>query len=47
MGVASPGLDDGKFEERIQAIHVELAGLNEEANLLAAIIQANFRELVI
>lgn len=46
VGGAAPDLEeDGEFEERIGAIHVELAGLNEDANALAATIQGNFHEL--
>ena len=37
--------DDGEFEERIAAIHIELAGLNEETTALAATIQGNLRNL--
>ena len=44
--MAAPDIaDDGTFEERISEIHVELAGLNEEATALAATIQGNFQEL--
>ena len=34
------------FEQALQGIHLELAGLNEEAAELAALIQGNFEELV-
>ena len=37
--------DDFDFEETIRDIHVELAGLNEEAATLAKAIQTNFEEL--
>ena len=46
VGLAPPETgDDEEFEERLREIHVELAGLNEEAAGLAAKIQANFEEL--
>jgi len=37
--------EDFDFEEAIRDIHVELAGLNDEAAQLARTIQANFEEL--
>jgi len=46
VGVAPPEIDDEfDFEQAISDIHMELAGLNEEAAELAALIQANFEEL--
>jgi type I restriction enzyme M protein len=46
VGVAAPEFgDDEGFEERLAEIHAELAGLNEEAAELAAIIQMNFENL--
>jgi type I restriction enzyme M protein len=46
VGVAPPEVDDDfDFEETIRGIHLELAGLNEEAALLAEQIQQNFEEL--
>ena len=48
VGVAPPEEDENfDFEETMKDIHLELAGLNEEAAELARIIQANFEELVI
>lgn len=47
VGVAPQEVDEGfDFEEALTEIHVELAGLNDEAVELAARIQANFEELV-
>jgi type I restriction enzyme M protein len=47
VGVAPPEPEDEEHvEERLREIHVELAGLNEEAATLAATISANFSELV-
>jgi type I restriction enzyme M protein len=46
VGVAPTEVDDDlDFEETIRGIHLELAGLNEEAVLLAEQIQQNFEEL--
>jgi type I restriction enzyme M protein len=46
VGVAPPEVDDDfNFEETLRGIHLELAGLNEEAALLAEQIQQNFEEL--
>ena len=46
VGVASEEEDeDFDFEERLREIHIELAGLNEEAVTLAVQIQKNFEEL--
>ena len=46
VGVALPELDeDFNFEEALRDIHIELAGLNEEAAELANTIQQNFEEL--
>lgn len=45
-GVAPPEVDeDFDFEETLRDIHVELAGLNEEAARLAEVIQRNFEGL--
>jgi len=47
VGVAPPEPEDEEaVEERLREIHVELAGLNEEAVELAGVIAANFEELV-
>lgn len=47
VGVGSVEMsDDENFEERLQEIHVELAGLNEEAVTLATKIQLTFEELL-
>lgn len=46
VGVAPEEEDeDFDFEEALRDIHLELAGLNEEAETLAAQIQKNFEEL--
>ncbi|MEJ2743779.1 MAG: N-6 DNA methylase [Gammaproteobacteria bacterium] len=46
VGVAPEEEDeDFDFEETLRDIHIELAGLNEEATTLAAQIQKNFEEL--
>jgi type I restriction enzyme M protein len=46
VGVAPPEEDeDFDFEETLREIHIELAGLNEEAVQLAQTIQRNFEEL--
>ena len=46
VGVAPPEVDeDFDFEETLRDIHIELAGLNEEAAELAKTIQTNFEEL--
>ena len=45
VGVAPREDDDFDFEERLQEIHTDLAGLNEEAAELAEIIQLNFKGL--
>lgn len=46
VGVAPPEVDeDFDFEETLRDIHVELAGLNEEAARLAEVIQRNFEGL--
>lgn len=46
VGVAPEEEDeDFDFEETLRDIHLELAGLNEEAAVLAAQIQKNFEEL--
>lgn len=46
VGVAPPETDDDfDFEETLGGIHLELAGLNDEAFVLAQTIQQNFSEL--
>ncbi len=46
VGVAPPEVDDEfDFDETLKSIHLEIAGLNDEAVELAATIQANFEEL--
>ncbi len=45
-GVTRPVIkEDFDFEEALRDIHIELAGLNEEAVELARTIQTNFEEL--
>lgn len=47
VGVAPPEAEDEEaVEERLREIHVELAGLNEEAAALAKTIAESFEELV-
>lgn len=45
VGVSLQKEEDFDFEERLQEVHTELQGLNEEAEILAATIQKNFNEL--
>ncbi|MEP7111384.1 MAG: class I SAM-dependent DNA methyltransferase [Ferruginibacter sp.] len=47
VGVDTTTDDDFDFEERLNEIHIELEGLNEEAIALANTISENFKELVI
>ena len=48
VGVAAAEEEEGfDFEQTMRDIHLELAGLNEEAGALAARIQANFEELAL
>lgn len=45
VGVDTATDDDVDYEERLNEIHIELEGLNEEAVNLAEMIQNNYREL--
>lgn len=47
VGVDSSTDDDFDYEERLNEIHIELEGLNEEAVGLAKTISENFKELAI
>ncbi|MDI1291459.1 MAG: N-6 DNA methylase [Methylobacter sp.] len=47
VGVDTATDDDFDYEERLNEIHIELAGLNEEAVALAKIIAENFKEVVL
>ncbi len=47
VGVDTATDDDFDYEERLNEIHIELAGLNEEAIALANTISENFKELAI
>jgi type I restriction enzyme M protein len=47
VGVDAATDDDFDYEERLAEIHIELAGLNEEAIALANTIDENFKEVVI
>ena len=47
VGVDKANDDDFDYEERLNEIHIELEGLNEEAIALANAISENFKELVI
>jgi type I restriction enzyme M protein len=47
VGVDSSTDDDFDYEERLNEIHIELEGLNEEAIALANAISENFKHLTI
>ncbi len=47
VGVDTVTDDDFDYEERLNEIHIELEGLNEEAIALANAISENYKELVI
>lgn len=47
VGVDTATDDDFDFEERLNEIHIELDGLNEEAIILAKTISENYKELAI
>jgi type I restriction enzyme M protein len=47
VGVDTTTDDDVDYEERLNEIHIELEGLNEEAIALAKTISENFKELAI
>lgn len=47
VGVDTATDDDFDYEERLNEIHIELEGLNEEAIALAKIISENYKELAI
>jgi len=47
VGVSSNEEDDLDYEERLNEIHIELTGLNEEANALSKAISDNFKELLV
>lgn len=47
VGVDTSTDEDFDYEERLNEIHIELEGLNEEAIALAKTITENFKELVI
>lgn len=47
VGVDTATDDDFDYEERLNEIHIELEGLNEEAIALANAISENFKELAI
>lgn len=47
VGVDTTTDDDFDYEERLNEIHIELNGLNEEANELAKSIAENYKELAI
>ena len=47
VGVDTTTDDDFDYEERLNEIHIELEGLNEEAVALAKTISENFKELAI
>jgi len=47
VGVDTATDDDFDYEERLNEIHIELEGLNEEANALANAISENFKEIAI
>ena len=45
VGVDTATDDDVDYEERLNEIHIELEGLNEEASQLAQIIKNNYQEI--
>jgi type I restriction enzyme M protein len=45
VGVDTATDDDFDYEERLNEIHIELEGLNEEAIALAALISENFKKI--
>ncbi len=47
VGVDTTTDDDFDYEERLNEIHIELEGLNEEAFALANAISENFKEIVL
>jgi type I restriction enzyme M protein len=47
VGVDAATDDDFDYEERLNEIHIELAGLNEEAAALASLIAENFKTVLI
>jgi type I restriction enzyme M protein len=47
VGVDTATDDDFDYEERLNEIHIELDGLNEEAAALASLIADNFKTVVI
>ena len=47
VGVDTATDDDFDYEERLNEIHIELAGLNEEAVALASVIAENFKTVLI
>ncbi|MCH8485766.1 MAG: N-6 DNA methylase [Candidatus Cyclonatronum sp.] len=47
VGVETATDDDFDYEERLNEIHIELEGLNEEANVLAKTIAENYRSISI
>jgi type I restriction enzyme M protein len=47
VGVDTASDDDFDYEERLNEIHIELAGLNEEAIALAKTIAENYKELAL
>ena len=47
VGVDSNSDEDFDYEERLNEIHIELKGLNEEAIALANAISVNFKELAL
>lgn len=46
VGVDTTTDEDFDYEERLNEIHIELDGLNEEALKLAALIQENYKQLM-
>jgi type I restriction enzyme M protein len=47
VGVDAATDDDFDYEERLNEIHIELDGLNEEAALLASLIAENFKTIAL
>jgi len=47
VGVDTSMNDDFDYEERLKEIHIELEGLNEEANKLAKTISENYKDFLV
>ncbi len=45
VGVDAAPPDDFDYEERLKEIHIELKGLNAEANELSSVIEENYKDM--